>query len=173
MVEGGQIDWLMHSMVDDATLVDEIVDFDQAVEHVVRWAEARGDTLVIVTADHDHTLSVLDNHYAFKEEQNCRAARACGGNHDYPSIDISVDGVQNGEGLSDATLQGEFKPVMHLQYGWIVQEANKRKGIAGPHSANFVPLFAWGPGASKFGGYLDQPVVGARLIEVGNYATAE
>lgn len=171
MVEGGQIDWLLHSMVTDSTLVDEIVDFDQAVELVVKWAEQRGDTLVVVTADHDHTLSVLDNHYSFNEPQNCRAAKSCGGTHEYPAIDVRVDGIAHGEGLNARELQGDYTPPkLHLQYGWIVQEANAQKKVSGPHSANFVPLFAWGPGAAAFGGYLDQPDVGVRLFEVGGYS---
>lgn len=175
MVEGGQIDWLMHGLVDDATLIDEIVDFDQAVAAVVEWAEKRGDTLVIVTADHDHTLSVLDNHYSFHEPVNCRAAKECGGTHDYPAIEVKTDGVERGEGLDDKALQGEeySPPSLRLQYGWIIKEANERKRVAGPHSANFVPIFAWGPGAENFGGFVDQPEIGRRIWKVSGYQRPE
>jgi alkaline phosphatase len=52
MVEGSQIDWASHD--NDATQTAiEMADFDDAIEEVVRFAKRQGDTLVIVTADHE------------------------------------------------------------------------------------------------------------------------
>jgi alkaline phosphatase len=52
MVEGSQIDWAGHK--NDATnLVNEVVDFDNAVGAGLDFAENDGQTLVIVTADHE------------------------------------------------------------------------------------------------------------------------
>lgn len=52
MVEGSCIDdWLHANRVDAA--VEEILDFDRVVGDVLRWAEQDGETLVVVTADHN------------------------------------------------------------------------------------------------------------------------
>lgn len=52
MVEGSQIDWAGHDNSAD-TLVDEVLDFDQAVGMALDFAERDGHTLVVVTADHE------------------------------------------------------------------------------------------------------------------------
>jgi alkaline phosphatase len=52
MVEGSQIDWAGHK--NDATnIVSETVDFDDAVGAGLDFAEKNGETLVIITADHE------------------------------------------------------------------------------------------------------------------------
>ena len=52
MVEGSQIDWGGHDN-DVAYIVDEVVDFDNAVGKALQFAAKDGETLVIVTADHE------------------------------------------------------------------------------------------------------------------------
>ncbi len=52
MVEGARIDKVAHANKLDE-LVNEMLDFDKAVEVAVRFAEKDGHTLVIVTADHE------------------------------------------------------------------------------------------------------------------------
>ncbi len=52
MVEGSQIDWAAHANAAD-TLVDEVLDFDEAVGVALDFAKNDGHTLVIVTADHE------------------------------------------------------------------------------------------------------------------------
>lgn len=52
MIEGSQIDWAGHEN-NTKYLVREAVDFDNVVGQVARWAEENGETLVIVTADHE------------------------------------------------------------------------------------------------------------------------
>ena len=52
MVEGSQIDWACHAKEGPRT-VAEILDFDAAIGEILRFAEADGNTLVIVTADHE------------------------------------------------------------------------------------------------------------------------
>ena len=52
MIEGSQIDWGGHA--NDATyILDEMKDFNSTVNAVLDWAEKDGETLVIVTADHE------------------------------------------------------------------------------------------------------------------------
>lgn len=52
MVEGARIDKSCHNN-DFGTAVLEVLDFDKAVEAAVRFAEKDGNTLVIITADHE------------------------------------------------------------------------------------------------------------------------
>lgn len=52
MVEGSQIDWAGHAKKGDR-LIEETIDFDNTIELVLDWARKDGNTLVIVTADHE------------------------------------------------------------------------------------------------------------------------
>ena len=52
MVEGSQIDFACHGQ-DSAWMVDETVDFSNAVQIALDYAKADGNTLVVVTADHE------------------------------------------------------------------------------------------------------------------------
>ncbi len=65
MVEGSQIDWGGHANNEDY-LVSELIDFDNAIGKALDFAEKDGNTLVVVTADHEtggYTLSANDGNY--------------------------------------------------------------------------------------------------------------
>lgn len=52
MVEGGQIDWAGHNN-DAATMLHELIKFEEATKVVLDWAKNRKDTVVVMTADHE------------------------------------------------------------------------------------------------------------------------
>ncbi len=52
MVEGSQIDFACHAN-DSAWMVDELVDFSYAIQVALDYAKEKGNTLVVVTADHE------------------------------------------------------------------------------------------------------------------------
>lgn len=52
MIEGSQIDWACHNN-DSAYLRAELADFEVMLHAVLDWAEQDGNTLVVVTADHE------------------------------------------------------------------------------------------------------------------------
>lgn len=52
MIEGAQIDWACHANEGEKT-IQEMLDFDAAIGQALRFAEKDGNTLVIVTADHE------------------------------------------------------------------------------------------------------------------------
>jgi len=57
-VEGGAVDWAMHGN-QLGRMIEEMQDFKRSIETVVSWIEGHGgwdETLLIVTADHDHML---------------------------------------------------------------------------------------------------------------------
>jgi alkaline phosphatase len=52
MVEGSQVDWGGHAN-DSDYLISELIDFDDAIGKALDFAEKDGNTLVVVTADHE------------------------------------------------------------------------------------------------------------------------
>lgn len=55
MIEGGAVDWAGHDN-QAGRMIEELIDFNRAVEAVVEWVEKHSnwdETLVIVTADHE------------------------------------------------------------------------------------------------------------------------
>jgi alkaline phosphatase len=52
LIEGSQIDWALHAN-DRRYLRDEMHDFEQTLEEVLKYAALDGQTLVIVTGDHE------------------------------------------------------------------------------------------------------------------------
>jgi len=55
MIEGGAVDWTGHAN-QGGRLIEEMTDFNRAVEAVVNWIEAGGgwdETLLVVTGDHE------------------------------------------------------------------------------------------------------------------------
>ena len=52
MVEGSQIDFACHAN-DSTWMMDEMLDFDYAIKVALDYAKEKGNTLVVVTADHE------------------------------------------------------------------------------------------------------------------------
>lgn len=100
-----------------AGVVEAVREFDEAVGFAVAWAEGRGDTLVLVTADHDTGgLGIVDGEYS--------------------------DGVAEVRWASDI------------------------------HTAQWVPLFAFGPGAEQFNGVIENSDIGvlvAKLLGIEDF----
>lgn len=69
MIEGSQIDWGGHDN-DADYLISELLDFDKAIGAVLDFAEKDGNTLVIVTADHETGGFTLSENSASKEHDN-------------------------------------------------------------------------------------------------------
>jgi len=66
MVEGAQIDWAGHGN-DPDYMIAEVNDFERTVNEVLDYAEKNGETLVIVTADHEtggFTLGAAGDNYS-------------------------------------------------------------------------------------------------------------
>ncbi len=60
MVEGSQIDYKCHGNEGDSA-VAEVLDFDRAVQIALDYAKADGNTLVVITADHETGgMTILD-----------------------------------------------------------------------------------------------------------------
>ena len=69
MIEGSQIDWACHNN-DSLYLMAEMADFEDMLNAVLDFAERDGQTLVIVTADHETGGLTLKNG-SIEEGVNC------------------------------------------------------------------------------------------------------
>ncbi len=99
MIEGSQIDWACHDN-DEKNFISEIIDFDNVVGMVLDYAKKNGETLVVVTGDHE----------------------------------------TGGYTITDGNLK-EGKP--------------KGKFSTTDHTAVMIPIFAYGPGAEEFTGFME------------------
>ena len=99
MIEGSQIDWAGHNNSEDS-LISEMIDFDNVVGSVLEYAKKNGETLVVITGDHET------------------------GGYTLPNSDIK-----------DGKLKGKFSTKNH--------------------TAVMVPVFAYGPGAEEFMGFME------------------
>lgn len=69
MVEGSQIDFAGHDR-DSTYLVNEMLDFNAAINNVLDFAENNPNTLVIVTADHETGgLTIIDPNEAYSRNE--------------------------------------------------------------------------------------------------------
>lgn len=71
MVEGSQIDWACHNN-DTPYLQTELDEFEQMLKVVLDFAEKDGNTLVVVTADHETGGLALTNGDIKKGESECK-----------------------------------------------------------------------------------------------------
>lgn len=105
MVEGASIDKQEHPLDGPRALYDTI-EFDKAIGIAKKWAEEHGDTLVVVTADHNHSMSIVGTHD--RRENQGRPANGVYGDAGFPTY---VDA--NGDGFPD-----DPNPEVGLFFGW-------------------------------------------------------
>ncbi len=78
MVEGGDIDWSLHdNNIDNA--IGATLDFDKSVGSVIDWINKNGgweNNELIITADHDHYLTLNDNFPKLLREQGAEKLTA-------------------------------------------------------------------------------------------------
>lgn len=102
MIEGSQIDWGGHAN-NTAYIISEMKDFDKAVGHALDFAEKDGETLVIITADHE------------------------------------TGGFAINKGSTMDSIVGKF--------------------TSDYHTGDLIPVFAYGPGATSFGGIYENTAI--------------
>lgn len=162
MVEGGRIDHALHGTNAARALADTVA-FDDAIKAAidkVRTFDANLDnTLIVVTADHDHTMAF--NGYGK------RGTDILGLNINYATGQPSVDA----NGVNYTTLvfgNGAVRPDVRVNLDPTVvsgkdylQEVAIRRGSPGSetHGGGDVKLHAQGAGAKSFKGTLDNTKV--------------
>ena len=192
MVEGGILDWCSHDR-DVAGVVTETATFDDAVQVALDFAAEDGETLVVVTADHEcgglqmTSDSVRDEPPTFVPI----------------SEDLNVDFI-NGITATTAYMWGEIKAgadikdTVETYTGYelnsaevdLISDAGKNGQVVisdvlsaeanvvwgyegtddGEHSFAAVPIYAYGPNAERFDAVTDNTEFGQELfVAVSGY----
>jgi len=148
MVEGGRIDHALHGTNAKRALEDTIA-FDEAIKRALTLADA--NTLIVVTADHDHTMTF--NGYVKRGNPILGLSTGLDGN---PILDKN--------GVTSTTLvfgNGANRPATRATLTDATVTADNYKQESGvrlsseTHGGGDVQLFATGAGAKIFKGTLD------------------
>jgi len=178
MVEGGAIDWVSHNK-DAAGTAGETLAFDEAVQVALDFANEDGETLLVVTADHETGgLTLGDN-----------MNLACLGGitattdfifgtimHETMDADMAMDQFARSCFLppNDAFDQDDLDLINLLGEMGISDILSERIGVSwngigmdeGDHTLTEVPVFAIGPGSELFDApNFDNTDVGQLLLE--------
>jgi alkaline phosphatase len=105
MVEAASIDKMEHPL-DGPRAVYDTIEFDQAIGVAKAWADGRDDTLIVITADHNHSMSIVGTHD--RRTADGRAANGVYGDATFPTY---VD--SDGDGFPD-----DPNPEVGLFFGW-------------------------------------------------------
>ena len=168
MVEGGRIDHALHETTAKKALQDTVA-FDDAIKAAIAEVKKTDpelkNTLIVVTADHDHTLVL--NGYAKRTGKSTPANPGVLGlvkdvvgskaSLDADGMPYTIIGFGNGENRA----QGDKKTFLALDDGAVFantyhQEAAIRMGAGGEtHGGTNVFLGAIGKGSDQFFGVMD------------------
>jgi alkaline phosphatase len=150
----------------DDSLLAELADLDGALSSALDFAAERDDTLVVVSSMQDGSMSILDNHYGF-HKNHCGVAERCDGPETLVDLALAFGEFVLGPGFDDEELQGDFSDLsVILQGAWLPYRSQLAGAPAEVHSANFVPVFAQGPGSQRLGGMHHQAELGRILGEL-------
>ena len=183
MAEGARIDHASHA-ADIPGVVAETLDFDASVKAAMDFAEENGDTLVIVTADHE-TLG-----FSVTEPINKEALMNIEVSPEYMAAQMTAK--ENGSGYTVDSVKSVFEEYAgisltdqevaefnqnvldedgDLKYtylvGWeigsviakeyqagVLNREVRANSSTGGHTLNSVPIFAYGAGAEVFNGMM-------------------
>lgn len=181
MVEGGRIDHACH-VRDAATAVHELVEFDEAVAAARKFAEGR-NILIVVTADHCTgglaITSAFDRGRFDAVRASCESmVMATKENRDaLPALlreKTGIDGADLGPVFANlkgnATEYDAQSRLGEIVSPWLgvtflpadYQDAIK-DGTHG-HDGSMVPVYAFGPGAERFAGTMDNTDIPKRIL---------
>lgn len=210
MVEGASIDKQAHNMDSERWILDT-VEFDRAIQKAEEWASGRGDTLVVVTADHECAgVNIIGGARVTHADLATRASSGGGaaqlrsgvvGTYEaagFPRYEIAPDGYPVTTNVDYRMLVGYAANADRYE-DWVANPRPLRdsqqpfNGAAplntypsGPtnrdtaggffvtgqvadssavHTASDIPLSAYGAGAHRFTGTMDNTDVFFKIVE--------
>lgn len=178
-VEGGRVDHAAHAN-DIAAAVHDLLAFDEALEVCLDFQQREPETLLVITTDHGTANPGLNSSGgggdakkapAFHHLLQARAsfaemARRLGEDHTPGRIQRVV---QEATGYKVPDAKAVFLASFFAKKGWALYDAMNSATVqlgqllgnyygvgwtSGEHTADFVPLLALGPGATRFRGFL-------------------
>jgi alkaline phosphatase len=113
LIEGSQIDWAGHDR-DANALVEEVVDFDNAIQAAVDFALENEETLIVVTSDHETGGFAI--HQGSADERMITETGFTTGSHTATMVPLFAIGPGSGAfgGIHDNTFIGE-KLIQYLR----------------------------------------------------------
>ncbi len=184
MIEGGRIDMACHAS-DAPSSVRETIDLDDAIRAALEFAKKDGHTLVLVTADHGTGALAITEKAMVRREGFAKVKASA------EKIDALLK--EGGEikallkdlaGVEDAAPE-ELAEVSKSKPGfdratWIGEIVSRRCGVTfipmkyrlldpnrtHGHDGAMVPVYAFGPGAERFAGTLDNTEIPKRIREL-------
>ncbi|MFD1361938.1 alkaline phosphatase [Lentibacillus salinarum] len=180
MVEGSQIDWAGHAN-DAAWAMQDTEAFEAAVEEAIEFAEDDGETLVVVGGDHETggmTVGAGENADMNVNPSVLKDVTATGDhmaselNDDRSNVNEVIETYTNFE-LSEAEAQTiQQADDAALAINTIIGDQALIGWTSTNHTGVDIPVYAYGPQADKFTGYLDNTdlpkiMAGALGVELG------
>lgn len=114
MIEGSQIDWAGHDN-NAKQLIKEMLDFDQTIGRALDFAKKDGNTLVIITADHETGgMTILDGKF------NSDSMKALFSTKNHTGVPVPVfaygPGAENFTGFMENTgFKGKIEKLLKLK----------------------------------------------------------
>ena len=148
VVEGGRIDHAHHATNAYRALIDTIA-FADAVAAAVSLVDP-AETLLLVTADHSHVLTIAG--YSTRGNPILGFATSAVGEplRDLRGVAYTTLGYANGPGAIRG--EDEERPPTHPDY----RQRALHPMAAETHSGEDVPAYAWGLGADRVRGVMEQ-----------------
>jgi alkaline phosphatase/glycerophosphoryl diester phosphodiesterase len=175
LVEGASVDKQSHSNHAAGTIWDAI-EFDQTIGLARAWASARPrpDTLILATADHDQTMTILgvsevsDKVLTDRQPMYELVTKTPAGETKLPiygDLATNIRGTNQWSASQDRTLIDDFPDYQDANGDGFPEnrevdgKGSKRIVVGfrnGDHAGSTVPVSAEGPGAWMFTGLMDQ-----------------
>jgi alkaline phosphatase len=177
MVEGSQIDWEAHTN-DFYGVWKEVIEFDEAVKVALDFAKKDGNTLVIVLGDHETGgLSLSAGGYVINVEQARKAkgtTKMFLKQYNVNDKEKFITGIKEwyGVNMNDAEYENLSKVPSNRLARELARYVSFKVGFGWTtydHTAQPVPVYAYGPGAENFTGVMDNTDIAkilAKLIKV-------
>ncbi|MEC1155728.1 alkaline phosphatase [Cytobacillus horneckiae] len=175
MVEGSQIDWAGHDN-DAAWAMKDSEAFEDAVAEAVKFAKKDGNTLVVVTGDHD-TGGMSVGGYG-KGDANPEILRNVTATGDYMANELNkkrsnvkkvVKKYTSLDLTNDEANRIKLAENPSMEINKVISERALVGWTSTGHTGTDVPLYAYGPGSDLFAGLhenTDLPVMIAKAMKV-------
>ncbi|MDQ0272720.1 alkaline phosphatase [Cytobacillus purgationiresistens] len=175
MVEGSQIDWAGHDN-DAAWAMKDSEAFEKAVAKVMEFAKKDGNTLVVVTGDHD-TGGMSVGGYG-KGDADVELLRNVTATGDFMENKLNADRSNVKEIVKQYTTldltDAEAEKIISAKTpSMAINQVVSERAIIGwsstGHTGTDVPLYAYGPGSELFSGLhenTDLPVLMAEAMKI-------
>ncbi|NVJ61584.1 MAG: alkaline phosphatase [Gammaproteobacteria bacterium] len=178
MVEGSQIDWFSHDN-NIAGTVSEMEDFADAIKVAIDFAKKDGETIVLITADHETGgLSIGaryegENYYEFNMGPIRRLKQSLNAHTKIVHKDKSLSTFLNETGIElNKKEEKEFKKIKEDGFeekkisrflSDVINRATRTGWTTRGHTGVDVYLYGFGPGSEAFRGVNDNTKIGQTL----------